>query len=188
MSRIGLKTIKLPEGVTVTVNGNVATVKGAKGTLEVPFGKDISVKVENGFVNCSRANDIKTTKQAHGSARANINNAVMGVSAGYKKELEIRGIGYRAAMKGNDIQMNVGFSHPIIVKPEPGVKISCKSATEIIVEGIDKRAVGQTAALIRNTRPPEPYQGKGVRYKGEFVAHKEGKRAATGAGSTGGAK
>ena len=180
MSRIGLKVIKLPAGVEITQANGVATVKGPKGSLEVKIPEVITVKVENGEVSCSRANDEKHTKQLHGTTRANINDAVIGVSQGYKKELTIVGIGYRASMRGENIVMNVGYSHEIVIKPEPTVKITCTDANNIVVEGINKQCVGQTAALIRGTREPEPYNGKGVMYKGEHIIRKEGKRAASG--------
>lgn len=179
MSRIGLKVIKLPTGVTVEVANGVANVKGPKGSLQVVVPEVISIKVEGEEVKCTRANEEKHTKQLHGTTRANLNDAVIGVSTGFKKELVIVGIGYRAQMRGDAIVMNVGYSHEIVIKPEANVKISCQSATEITVEGIDKQAVGQTAALIRGTREPEPYKGKGVMYKGEHIIRKEGKRAAT---------
>lgn len=180
MSRIGLKVIKLPAGVELTQANGVATVKGPKGSLEVKVPEVITVKVENGEVKCSRANDEKHTKQLHGTTRANLNDAIIGVSQGYKKELTIVGIGYRAAMRGENIVMNVGYSHEIVIKPEPTVKITCTDANNIVVEGINKQCVGQTAALIRGTREPEPYNGKGVMYKGEHIIRKEGKRAAAG--------
>lgn len=179
MSRIGLKHITLPSGVTVEVNNGVATVKGPKGSLEVKVPEVIKVSVEGSEVKCSRANDEKHTKQLHGTTRANLQSAVTGVTTGFKKELVIVGIGYRCQMRGDAIVMNVGYSHEIVIKPEKTVKISCPSATEVVVEGIDKQAVGQTAALIRGTREPEPYNGKGVMYKNEHIIRKEGKRAAS---------
>lgn len=177
MSRIGLKVIKLPAGVTLERNGEVMTVKGPKGSLEVKVPAIIEVKVEGDEVRCSRPNDEKHTKQLHGTTRANLNSAIEGVSKGFKKVLVIVGIGYRAAMRGENVVMNVGYSHEIVIKPQPGAIISCPSATEVVVEGINKQAVGQTAALIRGTREPEPYNGKGVMYKGEHIIRKEGKRA-----------
>ncbi len=177
MSRIGLKVIKVPAGVTLTRNGDVLNVKGPKGELNVNVPSTIDVKVEGDEIHCARANEEKHTKQLHGTTRANINSAVIGVSEGFKIELVIVGIGYRCQMRGSDIVMNVGYSHEIVIKPKPGAKISATSATEIVVEGIDKQAVGQTAALIRGTREPEPYNGKGVMYKGEHIIRKEGKRA-----------
>ena len=178
MSRIGNKLITVPAGVTVEVAaGNEVTVKGPKGTLTRTFSSLMEIHVEDNVVTVKRPNDEKHTKQLHGTTRANLNDAIVGVTKGFVKELVIVGIGYRAAMRGENIVMNVGYSHEIVIKPEPNSKITCKSATEIIVEGISKQAVGQTAALIRGTREPEPYNGKGVMYKGEHIIRKEGKRA-----------
>jgi len=179
MSRIGLKVITLPAGVTVEQANGVATVKGAKGSLTVAVPEVITVAVEGNEIKCSRANEEKHTKQLHGTVRALLADAVKGVSEGFKKELTIVGIGYRAAMRGENIVMNVGYSHEIVIKPEPTVKITCTDANNIVVEGLSKQAVGQTAALIRGTREPEPYNGKGVMYKGEHIIRKEGKRAAS---------
>ena len=180
MSRIGLKVINLPAGVSITQANGIATVTGPKGSLTVAVPSVITVKVEGTEVHCSRANEEKHTKQLHGTVRANLADAVVGVTDGFKKELTIVGIGYRASMRGENIVMNVGYSHEIVIKPERTVKISCPSTTEIVVEGLDKQAVGQTAALIRGTREPEPYHGKGVMYKNEHIIRKEGKRAASG--------
>ena len=177
MSRIGNKHITLPAGVTVTVEGSNVKVSGAKGSLVVPVNHGISVEVEGTTVVCKRANDLKQTKQNHGTTRANIQNAVVGVSEGYKKSLEMRGIGYKAQLQGSNIVLWAGYSHTVTIKPNEGVKVTLVSPTEIDVEGIDKQAVGQTAARIREVRPPEPYLGKGIRYKDEHVATKEGKRA-----------
>ena len=177
MSRIGLKVIKLPETVTLTRNGNVMNVKGPKGSLDVTIPELIDVTINGNEVSCSRKNEEKHTKQLHGTTRANLNDAIIGVTEGFKKEIVIVGIGYRAAMRGENIVMNVGYSHEIVITPVKNSKISCPSATEVVVEGISKQAVGQTAALIRGTREPEPYNGKGVMYKGEHIIRKEGKRA-----------
>ncbi len=177
MSRIGLKVIKVPTGVTLTQSEDKMVVKGPKGTLEVNIPSVIHVECKDGEIKCTRANEEKHTKQLHGTTRANLNDAIVGVTDGFKKELVIVGIGYRAEMRGANIVMHVGYSHEIVLKPEPTVTISCKSPTEIVVEGISKQAVGQTAALIRGTREPEPYNGKGVMYKGEHIIRKEGKRA-----------
>ena len=177
MSRIGNKHITLPAGVTVSVEGSTVKVSGPKGNLEVPVNHGITVEVEGTTVVCKRANDLKQTKQNHGTTRANIHNAVVGVSEGYKKSLEMRGIGYKAQMQGENIVLWAGYSHTVTIKPNKGVKVTLVSPTEIDVEGIDKQAVGQTAARIREVRPPEPYLGKGIRYVGEYVATKEGKRA-----------
>lgn len=177
MSRIGNKHIALPAGVSVAVEGASVKVSGPKGSLVVPVNHGISVEVEGTNVVVKRANDLKQTKQNHGTTRANIHNAVVGVSEGYKKSLEMRGIGYKAQMQGNNIVLWAGYSHTVTIKPNEGAKVTCVSPTEIDVEGIDKQAVGQTAARIREVRPPEPYLGKGIRYKDEYVATKEGKRA-----------
>ena len=177
MSRIGNKHIDIPAGVTVAVEGNNVKVTGPKGTLLVPVNKGISVEIEGAVLQCKRESDVKQIKQNHGTTRANIHNAIIGVSEGYKKTLEMRGIGYKAQMQGENVTLWAGYSHTITIKPSKGVKISLPSATEILVEGIDKQAVGQTAASIREVRPPEPYLGKGIRYKDEVVHTKEGKRA-----------
>ena len=177
MSRIGKKIITLPAGVTVTEENGTAKVTGPKGTLNVAINNGIKMNVEGNVVSFTRINDEKQIKQNHGTTRANVANAVKGVTEGYKKSLEMRGIGYKAQMKGSNIEIWAGYSHTVIVNPEAGVKITCKSPTEIDVEGIDKAAVGQTAAAIRGVRPPEPYLGKGIRYVNEYVATKEGKRA-----------
>ena len=180
MSRIGNKHIILPAGVTVEVNGDQATVKGPKGTLVVPVNHGITVNIEGTTLVCTRANEQKQTKQNHGTTRANLHNAVIGVTEGFKKSLEMRGIGYKAVMKGEAVELWAGYSHTVVITPEKGVKITLPSPTEIVVEGIDRQAVGQTAALIRAVRKPEPYLGKGIRYKDEYVATKEGKRAGAG--------
>lgn len=180
MSRIGNKHITIPAGVTVTVNNGVATVTGPKGTLNVTVNNGITVNVEGDTIVCTRANETKQVKQNHGTTRANIANAIEGVSKGYKKSLEMRGIGYKAQMAGANVTLWAGYSHTVTITPNAGVKISLPSATEIDVEGIDKQAVGQTAARIREVRRPEPYLGKGIRYKDEYVATKEGKRASGG--------
>ena len=178
MSRIGNKHIELPAGVTVVQEGNNAKVTGPKGTLLVPLNSGIDMKVEGNIVSFTRQNEQKQTKQNHGTVRANVNNAVVGVSQGYKKSLEMRGIGYKAQLQGNNLVLWAGYSHTITIVPNEGVKVIIVDPTNIDVEGIDKQAVGQTAARIREVRPPEPYLGKGIRYKGEYVATKEGKRAA----------
>ena len=178
MSRIGNKHIELPAGVTVTQEGKNFKVTGPKGTLLVPCNNGISMKQEGNTLIFTRANELKQTKQNHGTTRANVHNAVVGVTEGYKKSLTMIGIGYKAQLQGNNITLWAGYSHTVTIVPEEGVKVTCKSPTEIEVEGIDKQAVGQTAARIRNVRRPEPYLGKGIRYQGEYVATKEGKRAA----------
>ena len=179
MSRIGLKPVSLPSGVTLDIKEGVIAVKGPKGELSVSFPKDIiSVEVKDGFAHVSRVNNDPRSVTNHGTVRANLHNAVVGVSEGFKKELEISGIGYRCAMRGTAIVLNVGFSHEEVIEPVEGVKIACPSETKIEVTGIDKQKVGQTAALIHDTKRPEPYGGKGIKYVGEYVIRKEGKRAA----------
>ena len=177
MSRIGNKVINLPEGVTITVNGDVAEVKGPKGTLNVKINKGITLKQDGNTVSFTRANEEKQTKQNHGTTRANVAAAVIGVKDGYKKTLDMIGIGFKAQMKGEAVELWAGYSHTVVIEPAKGAKISVADLTKITVEGIDKQAVGQTAALIRDVRRPEPYLGKGIRYTDEHVVTKEGKRA-----------
>ena len=177
MSRIGNKHIPLPAGVTVDVLTDSVKVSGPKGSLEVKLNHGITVSKEDNVLVCKRSNDTKQIKQNHGTTRANIHNAIVGVSEGYKKELEMRGIGYKAQLQGSNVVLWAGYSHTVTITPNAGVKVTLPSPTEITVEGIDKQAVGQTAARIREVRPPEPYLGKGIRYKDEHVVTKEGKRA-----------
>ena len=177
MSRIGNKHIDLPAGVTVTQEGNFAKVSGPKGTLMVKLNSGIDMKVDGTVVTFTRQNEQKQTKQNHGTVRANVHNAVVGVSQGYKKSLEMRGIGYKAQLQGSNLVLWAGYSHTVTIVPDEGVKVTIVDPTNIDVEGIDKQAVGQTAARIREVRRPEPYLGKGIRYKNEYVATKEGKRA-----------
>ena len=181
MSRIGNKTITIPAGVELNVNSNEVTVKGPKGTLTRQFSPLIQIKVEGSEVNCTRANEEKHTKQLHGTTRALINNMIIGVNEGFKKELEIQGIGYKANVQGKNLVLTLGYSHDINYAIEDGISIETPNPTSIIVSGIDKQRVGEVASVIRSYRKPEPYKGKGIRYKGEHVAHKEGKTAATGA-------
>lgn len=179
MSRIGNKTITIPAGVEITVSdGNEVTVKGPKGTLTRQFSPLISINVENNEVKCVRANEEKHTKQLHGTTRALIQNMIIGVHEGYAKTLLIEGIGYRAAVKGTTLTLNVGYSHEINYTAEEGVKLECPDANTIVVSGIDKQRVGEVAAVIRSYRKPEPYKGKGIRYKDEKILRKEGKVAA----------
>ena len=179
MSRIGNKTITIPAGCEVNVSdSNEVTVKGPKGTLSRQFSPLIEIKVEGAEVNCKRANEAKTTKQLHGTTRALLHNMIVGTTEGFKKTLEIVGIGYKAEMKGNVLNLNLGYSHEINFDVEDGLTIETPNPTTIIVSGIDKQRVGEAAAQIRGFRKPEPYKGKGIRYKGEKVAHKEGKTAA----------
>ena len=178
MSRIGNKIITLPEGVNVTVaEGNTVTVTGPKGTLTKKFYDKLTIAVEDNKVKISRPDDEKTTKQLHGTTRALLNGMVEGVHAGFKKELEIKGIGYRAQLVGKNVVLNLGYSHPITVAAVDGIDFQVPSQTEIIISGIDKEKVGQMAAEIRSARKPEPYSGKGVMYKGERIRRKVGKKA-----------
>lgn len=177
MSRVGNKVIHLPEGVNVNVEGSKVTVTGQKGTLTREFSDLITINVNDRDVTVTRANDEKHTKQLHGTTRALLNGMVEGVNKGFTKELEIKGIGYRAQLKGNDIVLNIGFSHPVTIAGVEGVKFEVPSPTEINVSGIDKQKVGQMAAVIRSVREPEPYGGKGIMYKGERVRRKVGKKA-----------
>ena len=175
MSRIGNKVINLPAGVEVTNNNNVVTVKGPKGELTREFNKNIEIKVEGNEVSLHRPNDSKEMKTIHGTTRANFNNMGVGVSEGFKKELEMRGVGYRAQLAGNKLTLSVGKSHPDEVVAPDGITFEVPSNTQINVSGANKEVVGEVAAYIRGMRPPEPYKGKGIRYVGEFVRRKEGK-------------
>ncbi|WP_281521681.1 50S ribosomal protein L6 [Dubosiella newyorkensis] len=178
MSRIGNKLITIPTGVTVDVAaGNEVTVKGPKGTLTRTFSPLMDIQVENNEVTVKRPNDEKHTKQLHGTTRALLHNMVVGVSDGFVKELELVGIGFRTAIKGNKLTMNVGYSHPVEIDVVDGLEVTCPSATTIKVAGIDKQQVGEFAANVRSVRKPEPYKGKGIRYKDEVVRRKEGKTA-----------
>ncbi len=178
MSRIGNKAITIPAGVEVTISaGNEVTVKGPKGTLTRQFDQKYGINVEENVLNVTRPNDLKATKQLHGTTRALLANMVEGVTNGYTKELELVGIGFRAAMSGKKLTLNVGFSHPVEFTVADDLTVECTSATGIKVSGIDKQRVGEFAANVRAVRKPEPYKGKGIRYKGEYVRRKEGKTA-----------
>lgn len=178
MSRIGLKAIEVPQGVTVNVNGSVVEVKGPKGQLTVEVLPGITVEVKEGSVLVNRVNDEKQTRAFHGLIRSLVNNAVEGVANGYKKTLKLIGTGYRVKAQGAGIQLSVGFSHPVDFTPEQGVSLKVEGTDTIHIEGISKQAVGQVAANIRKIRPPEPYKGKGIRYEDEEVRRKQGKAAA----------
>lgn len=178
MSRIGRKAIALPKGVEVTIDGQHVAVKGAKGTLEMNVMPNISVKVEDGQIHVDRASEEKAVRAAHGMTRALINNMVCGVTDGFSKTLEIVGVGYRAQMQGKNLQLTLGFSHPVDVTPPEGIEFACESPIKIIIRGIDKQLVGQVASNVRGYRPPEPYKGKGIRYAGEYVIRKAGKAGA----------
>jgi len=178
MSRIGNRILSLPEGVTATVVENTITVKGPKGELSYTFDKDITVNVKDNSIEITRPNDLKTVKSLHGTANALIKNMIIGVSEGYKVELEIVGVGYRFNVAGNKINVNAGFSHPCEVIVPSDLKVEQVNTTEIAISGIDKQKVSEFAANIRKLRKPEPYKGKGIRYKGEYIRRKEGKKAA----------
>ena len=175
MSRIGLKPIDIPDGVTVTVNDNVVTVKGPKGELTRQFDKEMNIKVEDNKVIVSRPSDEKRHRALHGTTRSLINNMVQGVTNGFERALELVGVGYRASKSGQKLVLNVGYSHPVEIVPEKGIEIDVPSNTKVVVKGIDKERVGAVAANIRSVREPEPYKGKGIRYEGEYVRRKEGK-------------
>ncbi|GFZ27561.1 50S ribosomal protein L6 [Lactobacillus corticis] len=173
MSRIGLKTIEVPEGVTVTKDGEFITVKGPKGELTRHFDPKIKFEQNDGKINFSRTSE--ADKALHGTERANLASMVEGVVNGYKKSLKLIGVGYRAVAQGNKLTLNVGYSHPVVLEAPEGVTVKATSATDVEVEGISKQDVGQFAAEIRDVRPPEPYKGKGIRYVDEYVRRKEGK-------------
>ena len=175
MSRIGNKVIVLPAGVEISNKDNVVTVKGPKGELTREFSKDIEIRVEGTEVTLHRPNDSKEMKTIHGTTRALLNNMVTGVSEGFKKELEMRGVGYRAQLQGNKLVLAVGKSHPDEVEAPEGITFELPNPTTIVISGISKEVVGQTAAYVRSLRSPEPYKGKGIRYVGEYVRLKEGK-------------
>ena len=175
MSRIGNKVIVLPAGVELSNKDNVVTVKGPKGELTREFSKDIEIRGEGTEVTLHRPNDSKEMKPIHGTTRALLNNMVVGVSEGFKKELEMRGVGYRAQLQGNKLVLAVGKSHPDEVEAPEGITFELPNPTTIVISGISKEVVGQTAAYVRSLRSPEPYKGKGIRYVGEFVRRKEGK-------------
>jgi large subunit ribosomal protein L6 len=177
VSRIGKQPIPVPSGVEVKIEGSTVTVKGPKGELSGTFSDQMSISMEEGAIVVTRPTDERTHRSLHGLTRSLINNMVVGVSEGFSKNLEIVGVGYRASMKGSDLEMLLGFSHPVLVKAEPGISFEVPAPTKITVRGIDKQRVGQVAAEIRSWRKPEPYKGKGVRYEGEHVRRKLGKTA-----------
>lgn len=176
MSRIGRKPVNIPAGVEVNLdNANVMTVKGPKGTLTQQFHKNMAIAVEGSEINVTRPNDDKENRSLHGLTRTLINNMVVGVTDGFKKELEVNGVGYRVQMTGNDLVMNIGYSHQVIIPQPEGIKIECPGPNKITVSGADKQKVGQLAAEIREKRLPEPYKGKGIKYADEVIRRKEGK-------------
>ena len=175
MSRIGRMPIAVPAGVDVKIDGNIVTVKGPKGTLTRTVNENISVALEDGVITVTRPNDQKENRSLHGLNRTLIANMIVGVSEGFKKELEINGIGYRAAKQGKDLVLNIGYSHNVVVPEIEGISIEVPSPNKIIISGPDKQKVGQFAAEVRGHRPPEPYKGKGIKYVDEVIRRKEGK-------------
>ncbi len=177
MSRIGRKPIDVPAGVEIDIKPELVTVKGPRGELSERINRDITVQVEDGVLLVTRPTDRGEHRALHGLTRSLIANMVEGVTNGYSKGLDIQGVGYRAVLKGGNLEMALGYSHPVNIDAPEGIEFEVPVPTKVIVKGINKQVVGETAAIIRKQRPPEPYKGKGVRYEGEFVARKVGKRA-----------
>ena len=176
MSRIGRAPITIPAGVEIKVeDNNVVTVKGPKGTLTQQFNNNMAIAMDNGVLTVARPNDAKENRALHGLTRTLINNMIVGVTVGYKKELDVNGVGYRVAKEGNKLVMNLGFSHQVIMEEKDGITIEVPGPNKIIVNGCDKQKVGQFAAEVRGKRPPEPYKGKGIKYTDEVIRRKEGK-------------
>ena len=176
MSRIGKKPVELPSGVTASVSGQTVEVKGPKGTRAFTATDDVSITVEDSLVKVTPRGKSKRARQQWGMSRTQIANLIIGVTQGFKKELEIQGVGYRAQLQGNTLKLNLGLSHDVDFEVPAGVTVTAPKQTEIVVEGIDQQLVGQVAANIREWRRPEPYKGKGIRYKGEYIFRKEGKK------------
>ena len=176
MSRIGRAPIAIPAGVEIKVeDNNVVTVKGPKGTLTQQFNPNMAIAMEEGALHVTRPNDAKENRALHGLTRTLLNNMVIGVTEGYKKELDVNGVGYRVAKEGKKLNMNIGYSHPVIVEEIDGITIDVPSPNKIVISGTDKQKVGQFAAEVRGKRPPEPYKGKGIKYTDEVIRRKEGK-------------
>ena len=176
MSRIGNRILSIPAGVTVTTNGNIVTVKGPKGELSTETNKNITVKIDGDKLEVTRKND--NFKNFHGTANANIQNMIIGVTEGFEKKLEMVGVGYRFKVSGNKVDISAGYSHPIVMEAPEGITVESPSNTELYIRGADKQLVGEFAANIRKIRKPEPYKGKGIRYTDEHVIRKDGKKAA----------
>ena len=176
MSRIGNRVLTIPENVTVSVDGNVVTVKGPKGELSTTINENITLKIEGNELTFTRKSD--AYKNFHGTANSNVENMIIGVTEGYTKKLEIIGVGYRFNVQGKKITVSAGYSHPVVVDVPENLTVESPSNTELVISGIDKCLVGEFAANIRKIRQPEPYKGKGIRYSGEFIRRKEGKKAA----------
>ena len=177
MSRIGKQPIELPSGVNVAISPGRVQVNGPLGELSQNVPARMQVEQENGTLTVKRPTDRGDDRALHGLTRSLIANMVEGVTKGFEKRLELQGVGYRAALRGTDLELNVGFSHPVVVKPPQGIAFEVPEATSVLVKGIDKQQVGEIAAEVRKVRPPEPYKGKGIRYEGEYVRRKVGKRA-----------
>jgi large subunit ribosomal protein L6 len=175
MSRIGKAPVSVPQGVEINLSGRTVAVRGPKGELTVPLGRGVEVRQDDGNVVVDRASDAPEHRAMHGLTRSLIQNAVTGVTDGFTKTLVIQGVGYRGALQGQDINLQVGYSHPVAIRPRDGIDFERPTPTTIVVRGIDKQKVGQTAAEIRKVRPPEPYKGKGIRYSDEQVRRKVGK-------------
>ena len=175
MSRIGRMPIAVPASVDVKIDGSTVTVKGPKGTLTRTVSSNITVTLDNGVITVTRPNDLKENRSLHGLTRTLIANMVQGVNEGFKKELEINGIGYRAAKQGKDLVLNIGYSHDVIMPEKDGITVEVPAPNKIIISGPDKQKVGQFAAEVRGKRPPEPYKGKGIKYVDEVIRRKEGK-------------
>jgi len=176
MSRIGLQPVAIPQGVTIDVKGQTVTAKGKLGTLSLVVSEDVTLKREDNVVTVQAKNDTKRARMAWGSVRANINNLVRGVSNGFSRNLEISGVGYRAALAGKDLVLTLGYSHEIRYPIPEGITVKVEKPTAIAISGADKQKVGQVAAEIRGFRPPEPYKGKGIKYANEYILRKEGKK------------
>ena len=177
MSRIGKAPIEVPAGVTVQVDPGRVAVSGPLGSLQQVVPQRMKIEQNGDTITVTRPTERAPDRELHGLTRTLVANMVEGVTKGFEKKLEIQGVGYRAAVKGDDLELQVGYSHPVTIKPRTGITFECPTQTQVIVKGTDKQQVGQTAAEIRKVRPPEPYKGKGIRYEGEYVARKVGKRA-----------
>lgn len=177
MSRIGNMPIEIPSGVEINIQGNNVTVKGPKGELSQEFNRNMTIKQEENILQVSRPNNDRQNMALHGLTRSLLNNMVEGVSKGFQKKLELNGVGYRANVKGRDLELQLGYSHPIVIKCPEGITFETPSQEEIFIKGIDKQLVGEIAANIRKQRPPEPYKGKGIKYEDEHIRRKLGKAA-----------
>ncbi len=176
MSRIGKKSVAVPSGVTASVDGQTVKMKGPKGELSFVLHDEVSAKIENGEIAVTPRSQEKIARSMWGRSRTMVQNLATGVTTGFERKLEIEGVGYRAAVQGKNLQLSLGYSHEVLYPIPQGIQIACAKPTEISISGIDKQQVGQVAAEIRDFRPPEPYKGKGVRYAGEFIFRKEGKK------------